>query len=132
VDSLKCKGFVNGSTAIDTRTEVQKNQHGLKNNFMNLKTQCYFKLRDFVNNNTINLEKLEQYKQEIIEELDVVAEIDIDKDNKKKIVSKEDVKMAIGRSPDFADCIMFRMFFELKHVEKIDAEFELNMDMEYA
>jgi hypothetical protein len=27
---------------------------------------------------------------------------------------------------------MFRMFFELKHVEKIDAEFELNMDMEYA
>ena len=33
-------------------------------------------------------------------------------------MSKEKVKEAIGRSPDFSDALMMRMWFELKPVNK--------------
>ena len=34
-------------------------------------------------------------------------------DGKLKIVSKEEIKEQLGRSPDFADTLMMRMWFEL-------------------
>ena len=36
----------------------------------------------------------------------------MDKDGKKAVVPKDLVKAAIGRSPDFSDALMMRMFFE--------------------
>ena len=38
----------------------------------------------------------------------------MNKDGKLKILQKEEVKENLGRSPDFSDSIMMRMFFELK------------------
>ncbi len=52
-------------------------------------------------------------KEDLVEELDVIAEIDIDKDGRRKIVKKDDIKKIIGRSPNGADCLAMRCWFEL-------------------
>jgi hypothetical protein len=93
--------FVNNSSA--------KNNE----NYKNLKTQCFFKLANFINNNLIYCSD-DRFKDEIIDELSVIAQISADSDDRKlQIIKKEDVKRKIGRSPDFADAVMMRMFFEL-------------------
>lgn len=103
VDILKCKGFVNNSTAL------------LGENYENLKAQCYYYLADLVNGNGmfISCEDAE-IRQMIIEELEQVKQKDMDKDGKKRIVPKDKVKEVLGRSPDYSDTIMMRMFFAIK------------------
>ena len=50
-------------------------------------------------------------KEEIIEELEQIKRDDVDKDDqKKKILSKEKIRDQLGRSIDWADTIMMRMF----------------------
>ena len=72
-------------------------------------------LSDLVNQNKINIARLpEEYQAELINELDHIAEEDIDKDGKKKITSKEKLKEDLGRSPDWADNFAMRMYFELE------------------
>ena len=48
----------------------------------------------------------------IIEELEQVKQKSVDNDGKKGIIPKDKVKAAIGRSPDFSDCLAMRMIFE--------------------
>ena len=109
VDSLKCKGFINNSKQIEFRWN--------KLNYQNLKTQCYFKLSEYVNLNKIAInDSIFNWdeKEKLIEELDIVVEIDLDKDWKKRIIQKDLIKEKLWRSPDYADALMFRMFFEIK------------------
>jgi len=101
-DYMRCRGFVNNSRAIKGE------------NYQNLKTQCYYKLADLVNTAQIGIECNDiNSKNQIIEELEQVRTKDADKDNKLQIIPKETVKDIIGRSPDYADAIAMRMFFEL-------------------
>ena len=48
----------------------------------------------------------------ILAELEWVKSKDMDKDGKLKLVGKDVVKENIGRSPDYSDMIMMRMWFE--------------------
>ncbi len=107
---LGVKGFVNNSVPIITRTDI--------NNYRNLKSQCYNNLSININSGKIkvNIENL-GYKESLIEELEQVKRKDVDKDGKFQVISKEEVKENIGRSPDFADCMMMRMYFELNSGE---------------
>jgi hypothetical protein len=41
-----------------------------------------------------------------------VKQKSVDNDMKKGVIPKDKVKAAIGRSPDFSDCLAMRMFFE--------------------
>ena len=102
-DILRCKGFVNNSKPI--RGE----------NYVNLKTQCYYTLADYVNKLKIhiNVKQINQ-KNAISEELEQVRRKNYDKDTKLQLVSKEEVKMSLGRSPDYADAIMMRMLYEMR------------------
>ena len=109
VDHLACKGFINGSSPI--QPYAAKNDDTQKVNFANLKTQCYFELAKLVNNNKIKA--LPENFDKLAEELDVVVEIDLDKDGKKKIISKEDIKAKLWRSPDYSDTFMMRCYFEI-------------------
>lgn len=111
VDSLRCKGFVNNSTAIDTRTPAQVSSGIPKPNFDNLKTQCYFELAKKVNSGEIRLTEL---SDDLKQELDNIVQINLDKDWPIRIIKKEDLKKKIGRSPDEADSLMMRMYFELR------------------
>ena len=43
----------------------------------------------------------------------MVKRTNIDKDSKLSILSKDKVKDLIGRSPDYSDALMMRMYYEL-------------------
>ena len=102
-DILRCVGFVNNSAAIK------------KQNYQNLKTQCYYTLADYINRSAIYLHTNDiSARNSIIQELEQVRRKNYDKDTKLQLVGKDDVKLAIGRSPDFSDAIMMRMYYELK------------------
>jgi len=44
---------------------------------------------------------VEQVRSRIIQEVDIIVQIDIDKNAPYRVVSKQDIKKKLGRSPDF-------------------------------
>jgi phage terminase large subunit len=106
-DILKCKGFVNNSSPIDIV--------GRKQNFNHLKSQCYFHLAEKVNKGELYVsENRTEVRQSMIQELEQVKRDKIDHDGKLSVIPKDKVKENIGRSPDFSDMLMMRMYFEIK------------------
>jgi len=124
IDNIpNCKGFVNNSPAVLTAKQKLKKKKGeFFNNFGNLKTQCYFKLADLVEVGDIEIDEdaFESVddKTALIEELSQIKQRDADKDGKVYTNKKEDIKSALGRSPDFSDMMMFRMLFIVKPKKK--------------
>lgn len=103
VDYLKCNGFVNNSTPIKV--------NGLKDNFAGLKDQCYYYLAEKINRNEIYVNCNEKIERHLTEELEMVRlpkEIDA---SKIKLLSKDEIKKKIGRSPDYSDALMMRIWF---------------------
>tara|TARA_R100000808_G_C2151341_1_gene160331 strand:- start:3404 stop:4543 length:1140 start_codon:yes stop_codon:yes gene_type:complete len=101
-DILNCKGFQNNGRPIN------------KENYQNIKTQCYYKLADMINKAQIGIETNDiTIKNHIIEELEQIRSKDMDKDNKLQILPKEVIRGIIGRSPDYSDTIMMRMYYEI-------------------
>lgn len=81
-------------------------------NYQNIKAQCYYKLSEIINNNSILIESNVLSPNEctkLSEELGQVKSIDITTEGKKQILSKEQIKKHLGRSPDLSDCLMLRM-----------------------
>lgn len=67
----------------------------------------------------LNLSILDPKDQELLnEELDIIEEINADKDGPRRITPKEDIKRVLGRSPDLSDAVMMRMYFELNPKKK--------------
>lgn len=115
VDTLRCKGFVNNSAALAPMSAPKdKNGNPIKENYKNLKSQCYYRLADRINASGLHINCPDITMREmIIEELEQVKQHEMDKDGKKAVVPKEDVKQIIGRSPDYSDTLMMREWFEL-------------------
>lgn len=110
IDNLLCQWFVNNASPVEP---MKKNVSNMRNYDM-LKTQCYFKLAEYVNSWKIKISvRDEEFKQKLIEELDIIVQIDMDKDSKIKIIKKEDLINKLWRSPDYADMLMMRMYYEL-------------------
>lgn len=109
VDILGIKGFVNNSKALNDE------------NYKNLKTQCYYKLARVVNMNAMYFaaELSEKQKDEITEEFEQIESYNIDSDGKMQIKPKDEVKKVLGRSPDWTDAIMMRVYFEIKKTNKV-------------
>ncbi len=106
VDQLKgCVSFVNNSSPFK------------KENFTNLKSQCYFKLASLINSKDILITVRGEWEEKLSEELEMVKEKDPDADGKKSVISKEDVKKILGRSPDYSDALMLRMYPVCKESE---------------
>jgi signal peptidase I len=125
VDGLRgIRGFMGNRTpfpVIDTTSGKL-----VPANFQNLRAQCYHKLAEFVNNHRIKLTIEDRALQETIkEELAVVKRRNGDKDFQKfQIIGKNEIKELLGRSPDFADTIMMRMWFELSNPEKTETHLD--------
>lgn len=100
-DVMRCQGFVNGSKA--TKPEYQ-----------NLKAECYFKLAEYVEKSKITIVGCDRYRDDIVQEFDMIRRKNVDKDGKLAVTGKDEIKRIHGRSPDYADAIMMRMYFELK------------------
>ena len=70
-DYLRCQPFVNNAKPLK------------KENYQNIKTQCYYKLADLIN--TAQLQ----------------------------IIPKDNIKAILGRSPDYSDALAMRMYYEI-------------------
>jgi len=103
VDILRCQGFVNNSRPLQVG--------GMSENFSNLKTQCYYKLSEMVNRNEVYVNcnsSVEKYLTEELEMVRLAKELDT---SKITLLSKDEIKKKIGRSPDYSDALMMRMYF---------------------
>lgn len=82
-------------------------------NYQNLRNQCYFTLAEYINNHKIAVRD-ESIKDILREDISVIRQKNQDTDGKLSIISKDDMKEIIGRSPDVSDMMMMRMYFEFK------------------
>ena len=105
VDSLRCKGFVNNSSPVE-------------HVYSNLKSECGYKLAELFDMISISAKVTEDLKDIINAELGQLKTYDSDKDGKLKILPKEKIKENIGRSPDYLDNFIMRMYFLIKPVSK--------------
>lgn len=116
-------GFIANSAPIENKDTLEKE------NFQNLKTQCVYKLADGVNAHEYGLASdfsietniegfgVDKFKEMIVEELKQAKRKDIDTEGKLKIISKDEIKANIGRSPDVLDNFMMRQYFDLIDVD---------------
>lgn len=100
VGILKCQAFNNGGRS--TQQEV----------YLNLKSECYFKLGEDISNNQITF-VIKEHKQNIIQQLEVVRNYTANTEKKKQVTPKDIIKRMHGFSPDIADMIMMRKYFDL-------------------
>ncbi|WP_235021591.1 phage terminase large subunit [Chitinophaga eiseniae] len=109
VDKLRCQGFVNNSSPLPNPVTQEQE------NYKNLKSQCYYMLAERINDHKIFVSCEDtEIKEALIEELEQVKKREVDNDKKLEVVPKDEVKDLLGRSPDYSDTLMMRMFFELK------------------
>lgn len=99
VDYLKCRGFVNGSKAKQSQ-------------YQNLKSECYYTLAQYIEENKLTI-LVNDKKEQIVRELEMIKRHRADVDGKLQVTPKDQIKLREGISPDIADAIMMRMFFEL-------------------
>jgi hypothetical protein len=104
-DYLKCLGFVNNSKPLKIK--------GKEENFSNLKTQCYYRLAEFINRNDLYVNCDSKQERLLSEELEMVRLSKETDANKISLLSKDEIKKKIGRSPDYSDALMMRMYYEL-------------------
>lgn len=93
------RGFRNGSKAAHPER------------FVNLKAECYFKLAEFVEFGRVIFPS--EFKDTIVRELDMIRRKNPEGDSKLTVTGKDEIQRMHGLSPDYADMIMMRMFFEL-------------------
>lgn len=109
VDILGCEGFVNNSRPLDN-PETNEPE-----NYKNLKSQMYYALARLINSSGLYVECADGGVRDIIvQELEQVKQHDMDKDGKNAVLPKDKIKELLGRSPDYADMIMMRMWFEYR------------------
>lgn len=105
VDYLRCTGFVNNEKPIKVKGKIE--------NFANLKSQCGYHLAEVVNRNEMYVDCDEETERFITEELEWIRlpkEIDI---QKIRLLTKDEIKKQLGRSPDYSDTLMMRCYFDV-------------------
>lgn len=81
------------------------NSKVLTSDYKNLRSQCVFILSEHVNNHKIASKVTGVQKEYVIEELSQYQDASTG-DGKRMATKKEDVKVALGRSPDDSDCFI--------------------------
>jgi hypothetical protein len=105
-DYLSCQGFVNNSKPLKVK--------GATENFSNLKSQCYYHLAQTINRNEIQCSNFTEKQQRLlIEELEFVRLSKTIDAAKISIMGKDEIKKYLGRSPDYADALMMRMYYDI-------------------
>ena len=81
--------------------------------YFNLKSECAFKLAELIQARQFHIECPDDLRDTIAEEIETcLVMYDIDADtSKKRIISKEDQKSLLGRSPDYFDGLLMGMFY---------------------
>lgn len=95
----QAKPFVNGSKAPN---DIYKN----------LKNQCAYELAKRINNGELYI-NCEVNREAIIQELECLQSFALDAEGKLQTLPKAKIKDIIGRSPDYLDAFIMRMYFEI-------------------
>lgn len=83
-----------------------------RNKYENLRAECYFKLAEMINERKIRVICNSDQRERLMEELGALKQAYIDNDVRRKgIISKEVMKIILGRSPDYMDAMMMNMYF---------------------
>lgn len=122
VDNLRgVRGFLANASAIeeddeDEDEEVMDNKPPQRRAFANLKAQCGYHAADKINRHEAAVRtKNEKIRQYLVEDLEQIKEANPDSDDRRRsLVPKEEVKIVLGRSPDFGDAFTMRAAFDLK------------------
>lgn len=114
-----------GGGVVDLLQGVVSFNNGAKpiggESYENMKTQCYYKSAESVNKGEIYIEpqvaekevRTSTFRELLLKDLRAVKRDKPDGDGKKKIISKQQMKNILGRSPDFGDAFMMREYLEL-------------------
>jgi hypothetical protein len=100
-DGLKgCQGFVANATAF------------AKEPFNNLKSQVFYKFAELLNNGQIGFVNQTDKLDEVSIQLEAHKRHNAGMDRKAEVTPKPIVKQMLGKSPDIADALTMRAFFE--------------------
>lgn len=126
VDTVRgIKGFVGNSSAIVTEKEKNRKEkskdHYKRVNYKNLRSQCGFILAEKIKNHEVAISASisEATKEMIIEDLQQLKKKDTNIEAPLQLIPKDQIKEAIGRSPDYGDMMMMRVYFDLKKPKKM-------------
>lgn len=97
--------FHGGGTAYDT------------DKYANIKSECAFKLAEVINQRQIHIICTEEQRKRATEELECIRVADLNADTRKlSIISKDEMKALIGRSPDILDMLIMGMIYHVRPV----------------
>jgi hypothetical protein len=83
--------------------------------YFKLKDECGYKLAELINKRQMWIVCDDATKEHIKQEIAVLKADDVDADTKKmKLISKDEMKGYLGRSPDFLDWLILRCWFEVQ------------------
>lgn len=103
VDSLRIRGFQNNAQASNPKT------------YANQQTECLYMLSEAVNDGRIGVsaDVSDRMREDIRQDLEQVQSVQGNRDGQLKCKGKEQIKADIGRSPDYRDALLMRMYFDL-------------------
>lgn len=122
-------GFIRGAVpfnggAAPLAVKDEASGRLIKENYFNLKTQCYYRTGDRVRNGQMKINKKVADKmydnqmtirQRFMYERKAIKRDKADNDGKLRIIGKDEMKVKLnGDSPDLLDMFMMREIFELK------------------
>lgn len=125
------KSYMKGIVAFNNGSSPLKKKEYLNENkkkqpvkaFKNLKSQCAFKLAEFINQGLIYLDvpedmyivvggKDRSLREVLIEELGQLKRDNLENDDQPiRLISKKEMKENLGRSPDFLDTLIMGMYW---------------------
>lgn len=86
-----------------------------KQEFANLKSECAYKLAEFVNKRQIKVFCTDEQREQIVKEMGALKARSVDTDEtRKRIISKEQMKEQLQCSPDYLDMLIMGMVFHVK------------------
>lgn len=112
VGSFLKGGFLPSAISFNNGATPKK-EAGQKVEYKNLKSQCAFKFAHKANSGEVYIQ-CEIDKTSVTEELAVMKNATFGKDGKLALIGKDKIKEIIGRSPDYADMLLMRSFFDFK------------------
>jgi len=114
LSGLGCEIFQWWSKPIPTKDATEQEKEWLNKTYLNLRSQCFFMLAKRIKDGSLSIKNIDDDLQtRIIEELDSIQAWKIEKDWPLQIIPKDEIKKLIWRSPDCADAISMRVYFEL-------------------
>jgi len=110
------RGFIGNAKAIENERAYREDTK--KENFRNLRSQCIYKTAQKIKDHAVSIMETDlMFKDMLRQEVEQWKTIidNVEDDNSKiQVISKDEMKIALGRSPDYADALMMRYYFELK------------------